>query len=141
MLEHTYTFRVQYPDTDKMGTMHHSQYAKYYETARWELFRNLGLSYQAIEDAGYLLPVIQMTTRFIKTTEYDALLTIHTKIKAMRGPRLWFEYVMYNEHKERINTAEIELAFVCKDTWKPCCMPKFVEEVLTAHIHENNVYL
>lgn len=39
MIEHEYTFRVMYPDTDQMGSVHHANYVKYYETARWELFR------------------------------------------------------------------------------------------------------
>lgn len=130
MVKHSHTFRVPYPDTDKMGTVHHSNYAKYYETARWELFRSLGLSYNSIEDAGYLLPVIEMKTKFKKKTEYDAEITVVTKITAMHGPRIWFEYSLYNQKHELINTGETELAFVCKDTWKPCCMPKFVEEIL-----------
>ena len=36
MIEHDYKFRVTYPDTDKMGTMHHANYVKYYEAARWD---------------------------------------------------------------------------------------------------------
>ena len=43
MIEHEYKFRVTYPDTDKMGTMHHANYVKYCEEARWELFRNIGV--------------------------------------------------------------------------------------------------
>jgi acyl-CoA thioester hydrolase len=52
MIEHDYIFRVLYPDTDQMGTMHHANYAKYYEAARWELFRSIGISYKSVEDAG-----------------------------------------------------------------------------------------
>jgi acyl-CoA thioester hydrolase len=29
MIEHEYIFRVMYPDTDKTGTVHHLNYAKY----------------------------------------------------------------------------------------------------------------
>ena len=31
-------YRVSYSDTDQMGFMHHFNYLKCYETARWELF-------------------------------------------------------------------------------------------------------
>ncbi|KAB2822078.1 MAG: acyl-CoA thioesterase, partial [Paludibacter sp.] len=75
MIEYEYTFRVMYPDTDQMGTMHHANYVKYYEAARWELFRSIGISYKSVEDAGYMLPVIRMNFRFLKTTRYDAVLT------------------------------------------------------------------
>ena len=126
MLAHEYTFRVMYPETDKMGTVHHSNYARYYETARWELFRSIGISYYSVEEAGYMLPVIRMNFRFLKTTNYDDLLTVKTTLKAIKGVRIWFTYKLYNEQNELVNEAETELAFVEKNTWKPCATPEFV---------------
>lgn len=130
MIEHEYAFRVMYPDTDKMGTVHHSNYAKYYETARWELFRSIGISYRSVEEAGYMLPVIRMNFRFLKTVQYDALLKVKTTLKAIKGVRIWFSYKLYNEQNELVNEAETELAFVEMDTWKPCIVPEFVMKVL-----------
>jgi acyl-CoA thioester hydrolase len=130
MLEHEYTFRVMYADTDKMGTVHHSNYAKYYETARWELFRSIGISYHSVEKAGYMLPVIRMNFRFIKTVQYDALLKVKTTLKAIKGVRIWFTYKLYNEQNELVNEAETELAFVEMDTWKPCIIPEFVMKAI-----------
>jgi len=126
MIEHDYKFRVTYPDTDKMGTMHHAEYAKYYETARWELFRSIGVSYHSVEEAGIMCPVIRMNFRFIKATHYDELLTVKTTLKNIRGVRIWFDYKLYNEENELINEAETELAFVGKDNWKPCTAPDFL---------------
>lgn len=56
-------FRVSYSDTDQMGFMHHSNYLKYYETARWELFRSIGIPYNEIEEEGVILPVITASVR------------------------------------------------------------------------------
>ncbi len=126
MIEHQYSFRVMYPDTDQMGTVHHSNYAKYYETARWELFRSLGISYKSVEEAGFMLPVTRMNFRFVKTIGYDELLTVKTTLKAIKGVRIWFTYKLYNEQNELVNEAETELAFVKRDNWKPCAAPEFV---------------
>ncbi len=126
MITHEYKFRVMYPDTDKMGTVHHSNYAKYYETARWELFRSIGVSYKSVEEAGYMLPVISMKFKFLKTTSYDSLLTVQTHLKAIKVARIWFDYKLYNEENELINEAETELAFVRVENWKPCVAPDFV---------------
>jgi len=126
MIEHEYKFRVTYPDTDKMGTMHHANYVKYYETARWELFRSIGVSYNSVEEAGVMCPVIRMNFKFIKATRYDELLTVKTTLKAIKGVRIWFEYKLYNEQKVLINEAETELAFVGRDNWKPCTAPDFL---------------
>lgn len=137
MMEYEHKFRVAYPETDQMGTVHHSNYPKYYETARWEFFRNLGITYKSIEEAGYLLPVIRMNFRFIKTIQYDDLLTVKVALKNLKGARIWFAYKLYNENGELVNEAETELAFVCKKTWKPCMTPEFFLKALEAnHKHE-----
>ncbi len=140
MIEYSYIFRVMYPDTDQMGTMHHANYVKYYESARWELFRNIGIPYRSVEDAGYMLPVIRMNFRFIKTTRYDELLTVKTTLKAIKGARIWFNYELYNEQNELINEAETELAFVRKENWKPCHVPDFVMEAIENEL-EDKKYL
>jgi len=126
MIEYNYTFRVMYPDTDQMGTVHHANYAKYYETARCELLRSIGISYKSIEESGFLLPVIKMDFKFYKTTHYDELLTVKTTLKAIKGVRIWFTYHLYNEKNELINEAETELAFVKRENWKPCSPPENV---------------
>jgi len=133
MLEHEYKFRVMYPDTDQMGTVHHSNYAKYYETARWELFRTIGITYRSVEEAGYMLPVIRMNFRFIKTIHYDELLIVKTTLRTIKGARMWFTYRLYNEHGELVNEAETELASVCKESWKPCIMPDFLLKNIEMH--------
>jgi len=134
MIEYDYNFRVMYPDTDQMGTMHHANYVKYYEAARWELFRSIGISYKSVEDAGYMLPVIRMNFRFLKTTHYDALLTAKTTLEAVKGARIWFSYKLYNEQQELINEAETELAFVKKEDWKPCQAPDIVLKAIDVNL-------
>jgi len=133
MIEHDYKFRVTYPDTDQMGTMHHANYVKYYEAARWELFRSIGIPYLSVEEAGYMLPVTRMNFRFIKTTHYDEQLTVKTTLKAIKGVRIWFIYKLYNEQNELINEAETELAFVGRNNWKPCAAPDFVLKAVEAN--------
>jgi acyl-CoA thioester hydrolase len=123
MIEYIHTFRVLYPDTDRMGTMYHGNYAKYYEVARWELLRSIDLPYSAIEEAGFMCPVTRMNFKFLQTTRYDELLTVRTRLKAVEGMSIWFTYKLYNEKNELINTAETELAFVGLNDWKVCPVP------------------
>jgi acyl-CoA thioester hydrolase len=133
MIEHKHQFRVMYPDTDKMGTVHHSVYPKYYEMARWELFRSIGVPYSEVEKEGFMVPVLSMNFKFLKTTQYDELLTVVTTLKAIKGVRMWFTYQLYNEKSELINEAETELAFVISSTWKPCAAPDFVMKAIQKH--------
>ena len=56
----------------------------------------------------------------------NSLLTAKTTLKAIKGVRIWFTYRLYNLQNELINEAETELAFVDRNTWKPCSAPDFV---------------
>ncbi len=121
-----------------MGTMHHANYVKYYEAARWELLRSIGVPYSSVENEGVMCPVISMNFRFIKTTRYDELLTVKTTLKAMKGVRIWFTYELFNEQNELINEAETELAFVGVNDWKPCKAPDFLIKAIAQHSKPEN---
>ena len=65
MFEHNIKIRVPYADTDPMGFVHHSNYVKYCEIARWEALRELGIPYIDMEKQGYIAPVISMKFEFV----------------------------------------------------------------------------
>ena len=56
--------RVQYYETDKMGIVHHSNYVRYLETARTELFRDKGYAYDDMEKSGIWMPVLSVSVDF-----------------------------------------------------------------------------
>jgi acyl-CoA thioester hydrolase len=130
MIDHEYTFRVMYPDTDKMGVVHHSAYVKYFETARWELFRSIGLPYSSVEKAGYLIPVFTMKFKFLKPAYYDEQLTVKTTLKDIGAAQMSFTYKLYNEQNVLINEAETQMAFVGNEDWCPCRAPEFVVKAI-----------
>jgi acyl-CoA thioester hydrolase len=138
MIEHETIFRVGYADTDQMGFVHHSNYAKFYEAARWETMREMGLQYKEIENKGIYMPVISMKFDFIKPAFYDDVLTIKTIIREMPRARMKFEYELYNQSGDLINTAEIILAFVVKESLKPCIPPEYFLQSLQKHFLVNN---
>ncbi len=123
-------FRVSYSDTDQMGFMHHSNYFKYYETARWELFRSIGIPYNEIEEEDVILPVINASVKFNKPAFYDQKIWIITKIKSNKGARIIFDNHIINEAGEIINEAQITVACVRKSTGKACIPPKRISVTL-----------
>ena len=57
MYEFNVKLRVRYAETDQMGYCYYGNYAQYFEVARVETLRSLGLSYKELEESGILLPV------------------------------------------------------------------------------------
>ncbi len=72
--------RVRYAETDRMGYAYYGNYATYFEVARVEALRELGMSYRELEDSGILLPVRDLHIKYHKPAYYDDLLTIKTSI-------------------------------------------------------------
>jgi acyl-CoA thioester hydrolase len=131
------TVRVSYSDTDQMGFVHHSNYLKYYETARWNLFRHLGIPYKAIEETGTLLPVVNIEMQYLKPAFYDEKLVIETSIVSIKGSRLTLSYKMLNGQHEVINQAVIIVAFVNAHSKKPCRPSSTIQNLLQQCLEED----
>jgi len=124
MYTHQIQIRVRYSETDRMNYVYYGNYAQYFEVARVEALRNLGVNYKELEDVeGILLPVLDYQIKFIKPAFYDELLTINTSISKLPEARIYFEYETLNEKNELINKASTTLVFVSKETIKPMMVP------------------
>lgn len=129
MIKGNYFHRVVYSETDKMGFMHHSNYARMYENARWELFREHGISYKSIEDSGILMPVIDMQVHYSKPAFYDDLLKIEVNTEIIGGTKIKFKYSTYNQQNVLINTGSMVLAFIRETNNRPVRVPPKILDV------------
>lgn len=124
------TVRVRYAETDRMGYVYYGNYPQYYEVGRVEALRQIGTSYKEMEDNGVILPVYTCNIKYHKSALYDDLLVIKTSIKTLPTVRISFDYEIYNQHNELINTANTVLIFINKTTNRPCMAPKaFLEKI------------
>ena len=89
------SIRVRYAETDRMGLLHHANYLIYFEQARTELLRSLGLTYREMEDQGFLLVVTRVEVRFRRPARYDDLLTIRTTVVKTTMVRIDHKYEVF----------------------------------------------
>jgi len=123
MFSHETRIRVRYGETDQMGYMYYGNYAEFYEVARVESLRSLGMSYRSMEEQGIMMPVLEMKAKFYKPALYDAELRIKTIIEQMPGVRIHFKYYFYNENDDLIHEAETTLVFINMQKNRPCLPP------------------
>ncbi len=123
-MEWTHKIRVRYAECDRMGFVHHSVYALYFEEARTEILRQAGITYKEMEDEGIIMPVRSMSMTFKKAGKYDDLLTIHVRIEGAVEVRAHFHYDVYNQNEELICTGYTEMFFVNKDSMRPLKLPE-----------------
>lgn len=123
MFKYTYKLRVRYADTDRMGYVYYGNYASYFEVARVEMLRSLGISYRDLEDSGVMLPVLEYQTKFFKPAFYDENITIKVEVREIPSLRITFHYKAYNEKGEQLNDAFTTLVFVDVKSGKPTKPP------------------
>jgi len=125
MFVHETKVKVRYAETDQMGIVHHANYALYYEIARTECFEACsGITYESMEAASVMLPLLELQSKFLKPAFYNQVLTVKCMVKELPTVRLNVEYEIYNEAEQLINIGKTVLVFVDKQTRKPCQPPK-----------------
>lgn len=120
MFSHSTKLRVRYAETDQMGYMYYGNYAAFYEVGRVEMLRSIGMTYKSMEDAGIMMPVLDLKCRFIKPALYDQEITIRVNMAKMPSVRIHFTYQLFNEEEELINEGETTLVFIDIKRNKPC---------------------
>ena len=125
--------RVRYAETDQMGYVYYGNYAAYYEVARVESLRHLGLSYRDLEETGIIMPVMENYSRYLLPARYDELLTVRVTVKKKPGIKIISDYEIFNTEGKLINTGETKLAFIEAETGKPCRMPETMKKVLNPY--------
>lgn len=131
MFVHETKVRVRYAETDQMGYMYYGNYPAFYEVARGEMLRDMGLTYKGFEESGIMMPVTAMNVKYIKPARYDDEITIRSIVKKLPGVRIQIFHELYNPAGELINTAEVVLVFVNMETMKPCKGPdKLINSLL-----------
>ncbi len=89
--------RVRYAETDQMGVVYHANYLVWFEVGRVELIRVMGLSYKQMEEAGYMIAVVEATVRYRAPARYDDELVVETRLTACRGSVIRFGYRVVRE--------------------------------------------
>ncbi len=130
MISHQTNIRVRYGEVDRMGYLHHGMYALYFEQARTDLIREIGMSYREIEDRGVIMPVRSMNIRYHQPARYDEEVTVTVNLTEMPGVRLEFEYRVHNSLEVLLCEATTTLVFADRTTGKPMRMPQFFSHLV-----------
>jgi acyl-CoA thioester hydrolase len=131
--------RVRYAETDQMNVVYYGNYAQYFEVARAESIRNLGFTYKEMEEAGVIMPVVEMQTKFLRPAHYDDLLTIKTILKELPvDHRILFEHEVFNQEKKLLTLGKVTLYFVKMGSFERTTMPEGLRHLLQSFFQESD---
>ena len=81
---HTWPIRVYWEDTDAGGIVYYANYLKFFERARTEWLRGLGLGQQGLrERTGGMFVVSTAEARYLRAARLDDRLDIRTRIREL----------------------------------------------------------
>jgi acyl-CoA thioester hydrolase len=126
--------RVHYALTDQMGVVYHGHYAQFYEIGRVEAFRQIGCVYKDIEAMGVIMPVVEISSRFLRPAKYDDMITVKTFLKELPiNHKIVFYSEIFNEQGELLNTGNVTLYCIEAKNMKRCDMPVELKEKLSPY--------
>jgi len=120
---------VRYAETDQMGIVHHSNYAVWFEAARTEYIKSLGISYTEIEEQGLMLPLKSLQCEFIRPAKYEDRIKILTRLNEYNGIRLSFNYNVINEEDGSLLAKGVTEHVWTDKSLRPCNLKKKNEKI------------
>ncbi|MCI7796543.1 MAG: acyl-CoA thioesterase [Lachnospiraceae bacterium] len=89
-----FEWKAQYYETDQMGIVHHSNYIRWFESARIDFMAQMGIPYEKMEEAGIISPVLTVSCQYRKMTHFGDTVEIVPSVKAYNGIRLVISYMI-----------------------------------------------
>ena len=83
---HLYAVRAYYEDTDLSGIVYHANYLRWFERARSDLLRRLGIDQRAaVEEGGGAYAVSEVNLRYLRPARLDDDIVIHTRCTELKA--------------------------------------------------------
>lgn len=120
--------RVYYEDTDAGGIVYHTNYIKYCERARSEIFFEKGLKPTLGESSGFVVKDIKAS--FLATASLGDMLEVSTSILKLKNSSIILLQEVWKD-KSKLFSMEVVLVYI--DKGKPCRIPEVFREVFETY--------
>jgi len=95
-VEHTVKFRVRFAETDAMQVVYYAEYFVWFEVARTELFRAIGMPYSVISrERGFHTPVVQAHADYKASARYDDEVSVRTWVSKVGTSSVRLDYEVF----------------------------------------------
>jgi len=124
--------RVYFEDTDAGGVVYHSRYLNFFERARTELLRAMGVSQTDLKEKhGLIWVVLEISVKFRKAARLDDELLVSAELQWVKGVRQGFRQEMTRKSDGKVvATAELSAVMLHADSLRPARVPAWIKERL-----------
>ena len=112
---HVFPVRVYYEDTDLSGLVYHANYLRWFERARSDMLRLLGIDQRTAAEAGEgTYAVADLTIRYLAPARLDDVVTIATEAAELRAASVRLRQRALRE-RDLLAEANIRVGFIGPD--------------------------
>lgn len=126
----TFPVRVYYEDTDAGGIVYYANYLKFFERARTEWLRALGIEQDFLLSKNVAFVVTQVLMDNKKPAKFNELLTVSSQISTLKRASMVFDQKIHNIAGDVVCSAQIKVACVALQDMKARAIPAEVAEVI-----------
>jgi len=128
-MEHEFTCRVYYEDTDLAGIVYYANYLKFIERARTEWVRTLGVDQVKVKaEQGVVFAVRRVEADYLLPAKFDDVLTVKTTLRTLTRARLVLDQRVLRDAQE-LFTAEVTLVALT-GAGRPARLPAELRDAL-----------
>ena len=130
--------RVYLEDTDAGGIAYHATALKYFERARTEFVRSLGIELRASFKHGLSYVVHSLNLNYRQPSLLDECVWVVIELKKLGGTYMLFGQSLYGENGELKVQGDIKVACVALETLKPTKLPVELRTCLQSYLNQQN---
>ena len=120
---HRFAVRAYFEDTDLSGVVYHANYLRWFERARSDFVRLLGIDQRAANEAGCgAFAVADLTIRYLAPARLDDAVLIETTCAELRAASCRMHQRAFSESGALLTEARLRVGFVAPDG-RPRRMP------------------
>ena len=130
LMLNNFSYRVYYEDTDAGGVVYYANYLKFFERARTDFLRTLGISQSDLATKeGLVFVVRKCVIEYISPARLDDVLEVSVEVKNISAATI---LMRQEATKFGVISSRLEVEIVCVDSlsFKPKKIPKTISELL-----------
>jgi acyl-CoA thioester hydrolase len=125
--------RVGFSDTDAQGIVYYGRYLPYFDLARVEYHRKLGLLGMEIGEEGQEFVMRALTVDYHAPAVFDDLIAVYVRLARIGRTSATYELAAYRAHDDvLVVTATQTLVLVDLDERRPVAIPESYKEAIRA---------
>ena len=132
--------RVYIEDTDAGGIVFYGNYLRFFERARTDFLRSVGIEQSSTIEANLIFVVRHVSVDYKLPARLDDILSVSCAVKMIRPMRVVFrQSATRSSDGANLVNGEVEVVAVSVDTLKPRALPKKLLNALQMTVESTDV--